>query len=79
MAINAGGSGPSALKGGREEGAPLTINLMTPQPGMEAPSLRTALLLGAHTGAMQTQGTEGYDFRNFKRDMHFPRNRGMIR
>lgn len=79
MAVNVGGNGPSALKGGREEGAPLTINLMAPHPNLEAPSLKTALLLGAHTATVQTQGTEGYDFRNFKRDLHFPNNRGVIR
>jgi hypothetical protein len=78
MAFNAGGNGPSALKGGREEGAPLTVNLMNPHPKMEAPSLETAMLLGAHTATVQTQGAEGYDFRNFKRDLHFPRNRGTI-
>jgi hypothetical protein len=79
MAVNAGGNGPSALKGGREEGSPLTINLMAPHPGMVEPSLRTALLLGVHTGAAQLQGTEGYDFRNFRRTMRFPNNRGVIR
>lgn len=79
MAFNAGGNGPSALKGGREEGSPLTINLMAPHPDKEEPSLRTALLLGAHTAAVQTQGTEGYDFRNFRRSGRFPRNRGTIR
>ncbi len=78
MAENTGG-GNQALKGGREEGAPLTVNLMTALPGSVEPSLDQALLIGRHTAAVNVQGVEDYDFRNYRRSHRFPRNRGTIR
>lgn len=79
MAINAGGNGPSALVGGRIQGAPLTVNSLKTLPGSMEPSLEQALMIGMHTAAINVQGAEGYDFRNFRRSSRFPRNRGTIK
>ena len=58
-------------KGGYEEGMPLTINIMKPLGFVEM-SLPQALAVGTKTAAMNRQGLEGYDFRNFRRSNHIP-------
>ncbi len=78
MADNNGG-GNYALVGGRAEGTPLTVNLMKPVPGLTQPTLDQALIVGAHTGAVNVQGVEGYDFRNFRRSNRFMQNKGIVR
>ena len=65
------------ILGGIEEGAPLTENLMK-NKGNEF-TLKGALLYGAQSAAVNTQGVEGYDMRNFRRSHRKESNRGVVR
>ena len=62
----------AALKGGYDEGMPLTINTMKPVAGLYEPSLPHALAIGISSAANNRQGVEGYDLRNFRRSNHLP-------
>lgn len=69
-------SGP--MKGGYEEGTPLTVNLMKPVPGLRETSLQNALAVGARTAQTHSMGVEGYDLRNFRRSHRIEHARGKV-